>query len=296
MARRLPRWHWIRAVRQHGPRVASVRCVLFALAVRMDEAGEAFPSQATLAADTSLSERTVRDAVLVARSEGWLAVVEHFMSGQAWRHSYYIACVPDRLDLTRVDLGKSIDAGVTADHWAAQHGHVDDPMHEAPIGRGLDRARPRKPKGAAMASARSVPTSAEEPERCGRRPQKVRQLAQEGADVDRKKVRTPSPTKFPSEVPILSSQQEGHALKRATALGGTGNPEMESAATSDGSAPPAADPEVLRGKRKPKTPTAESGRKYIATLVQDGIPLPQAIEYARKARYPIQEIYPEGIP
>lgn len=169
--RRLPRWHWIRIVRVHGPKVPAIRAILFALAVRMDERGEAWPSQKLLAADIASTERTVREAVLEARRAAWLAVVDHVRPGQAWRLSHYIACVPNSLNLESVDLGKDadgnpIDVEGMALQWCAQYGEIDDRMHGLPS-RARDRAKARRPKGAAITSPRKVNGTGQGPVNAG---------------------------------------------------------------------------------------------------------------------------------
>lgn len=209
MARRMKRWHWIRLIMAQGPVVASVRVVLFALSVRMDDAGEAFPSQKTIAADTALSERTVRDAILEARRAGWLAVVECTRSGSTWRRHHYVACLPDRLDLSRVSLGKGVDAEQIANICAAQLGDVDDPLHGKPRSEGGRGARSRRAKGAAAMKgsyarkrSESAATAAADAA-----------TTTEDSATSSTKVRQPSPTKFPSKFPI-KSPQEGSVQER----------------------------------------------------------------------------------
>lgn len=194
MARRLPQWHWIRTVRAHGPTVASIRAVLLALAIRMDDRGEAFPSQRTIARDTALSERTVRDALLEARRTSWLAAKERGGRGRAWRHLHYYACVPDHLDLSQIDLGRGVDLEKMAEYWASQEGDILDPMHGLPRAPGRRGAKARSAKGAAICASGTA-TGAGRPE------------------TRDTKVRQPSPTKSPSKFPG-KDPHEGRAPMR----------------------------------------------------------------------------------
>lgn len=156
LARRLPPWHWIRVARLLAPRNPNLRAVLFALHCRMDPEGMAYPSQELIAADTGLSERTVRSAVLDARRSGWLAVATHARPGKAWRLSFYAACIPDEIDLRKIDLGRDVDLAKIADQWLAKHGQAEDELHGRPIVSG--EARPAK--GAAAIAARKKQAAA----------------------------------------------------------------------------------------------------------------------------------------
>jgi hypothetical protein len=259
-------------VRTHGPEVPAVRAVLYALAVRMDDDGEAFPSTNLIAADTALGERTVRAAILGARRGGWLAVVQRTRPGQAWRHSRYVACVPDSLDLAAVNIGKDTDLESIADAWAKQRGDITDPLHGAPSADPSDRARPRQPKGAAAIAARLKRERTEGAAVIAARsdcehgqPGEGAATGAEGAAVIATKVRPPSPEtcgrdrllsthlKYPKEVLI-----EGRAASDATtydpeaAAGQATEGATETAAASpdDGSRPTVA-PEVRHGEPQP---------------------------------------------
>jgi hypothetical protein len=273
MARRLPRWHWVRIVMQVGPRIASVRSVLFALSVRMDESGECYPSQSTIAADTAMGERTVRDSILEARRTAWLAVVDHIRPGQAWRRSHYVACVPDSLNLADVDLGRDVDLEHMADTIGSQYGDVQDRMHGTRRRLHPDRAKSRHAKGAAAIAARS---KGEKAKGAAKRSMKVRQLTTEGAANDSKKVRPLSPTKFPSEVPI-NTFGEGRIASDAPdrvkdAQGQNQEPGTQpqpATPSPNGSARRTIPPEVLHGigipkpEPKPKRDLAPSIRKLL---------------------------------
>lgn len=66
---------WMRAVRDHRPKAAprsSRYAVLWALGLRMDADGAGFASQAQLAEDTTVTERTVRGHLAWARGVGFL--------------------------------------------------------------------------------------------------------------------------------------------------------------------------------------------------------------------------------
>jgi hypothetical protein len=256
MARRLTPWHWIRLVRERGPKVSSVRTVLFALAVRMDKYGEAFPSQELLGKDTALSVRTVRDALLEARRTCWLAVVDHARYGQAWRLSHYIACIPDSLNLAAVKLRLGVDLESMADIVALKHGDVKDRMH------GL----PRRVRGGGQRGTKGAATKRNE----------VRQPSLQGAAIDRNNVRQPLPTKSPSKVPIQVPTQEGRIASDAPTCAKdadvrkpkSGTQSHPKVATLSGSDPIATPSEVLHEAGKPEPKPNLSG--HIRQLLQAG--------------------------
>jgi hypothetical protein len=252
--------------------VSAVRAVLYALAVRMDDRGEAFPSKRQLAADTALGERTVREAIREARRSGWLAVVDHVRPGHAWAFSYYIACIPDSLDLAAVDLGRGVDLAGIAEAWANQHGDITDPLHGLPRPAKSDHAKARTAKGAAAIAARSkrertegaaviaarfegeaLPAS----EGAANDRMDVRQMTHEGAAAIACNVRPPSPTKFPSKF-SEKDLREGRAASDATTHdpeaadehATEGAIETEAAVPNDGSGPTIA-PEVRHGEPQP---------------------------------------------
>lgn len=258
----------------HGPRVASVRCVLFALSVRMDEPGEAYPSQSKIAADTALSDRTVREAVQSARRAGWLAVTDHVRPGQAWRLSHYVACIPDTLDLSTVSLGGDVDLEKMADQWAAQHGDILDPMHgdsAGADGHGRRRKSKRKTQREEVASGPSGAKTKSTPETCGNQRHEGAEIGAKGAEADRRKVRKQLPTKFPSKVPIGSSHREGRALTRTTDARAKVISRRETRA----------DPSA----RRPLT--AEAGLRLALVHVAAGLDVDRAADEARRCGYPV---------
>lgn len=278
----------------HGPKVPTIRSVLFALSVRMDESGEAFPSQRKLAADTALSERTVREALLEARRQCWVAVNGHLRPGQAWRLSYYVACVPDHLNLANVNLGRGVDLEMMSDQSIAQHGEADDRLHGTRPTKRSDRAKPRKAKGAAKkrADAIAARSKAKRYQGAATDVKDVRQLTAQGAATDSRMVRTPSPTKYPSKFPFEVPIEEGHALARTTpVIEEMGNREeypdgyLPIAASTDSSATPPLRPEGLASRK----PSRESGLLYIEALVTGGDDPIDALRHAQRARYPVTE-------
>lgn len=99
---------WARALRDHGPEDSTLRLALLVLRTYMNRDGEAYPSQATIAAGAALAEFTVRRALARAEQSGWIERYERRgpASGQAWRRHGYRATVPER-----VDLGPYLRAG-----------------------------------------------------------------------------------------------------------------------------------------------------------------------------------------
>jgi len=65
----------------------------------MNEFGEsAFPSQATIAKRSGLSERAVRTHLEIAEREGWIEVFQRRRDKQAWFVHEYVATIPERLE------------------------------------------------------------------------------------------------------------------------------------------------------------------------------------------------------
>ena len=76
---------------------SSTKCVLFALSFYMNERGSScFPSQSTLAKDTSLSERAVRNSLKEAAEEGWIIRKSAGKAGRLWQHHEYYSSYPQR--------------------------------------------------------------------------------------------------------------------------------------------------------------------------------------------------------
>lgn len=251
-----------------GPPVPAIRLTLFALSIRMDEAGEAFPSQETIAADTAIGERTVREAILEARRLCWLAVVDHLRPGKAWRRSHYIACVPDSLNLADVSLGRDVDLDRIAEQCRAQLGEASDKLHGSRRRPRADRAKPRSAKGAAAKGAAVIAAGSNPKQDIGAAAiaKKVRPPRPKGAAAIAKKVRPSSPPKSPSEY-SSNKQSEGRALARET-------PRVKNAHDRDPE--PGTQPE-------PPAPTANTGRaptgapEVLQDVLQDvGIQKPQA--------------------
>lgn len=148
MARRLPPWHWLRVLRQHGPDQPTVHLTLYVLGTFMDRSGECWPSQAAIVQATRLSRATVQRAIATARSGQWLTVRPTVRRGQGWRSNCYIACVPDSINLAPFNF----DA--IAEKWSDIHGEADDELHQTTKG-GLT-VRPRSRADATRESKRGL--------------------------------------------------------------------------------------------------------------------------------------------
>ena len=90
------RWQWLETLASEcGPPGATTRHILHAISIHMNAQGEsAWPSTATLALRTGLSERAVSKHVKVARSGGWVEVTKRRQAGQGWQVNQYRATVP----------------------------------------------------------------------------------------------------------------------------------------------------------------------------------------------------------
>lgn len=89
-----PRFDWERLIcGPDGPPSGTRRHVLLALATHLDRDGMAWPSIATLAAETCLTERTVITHLERAVREGWIQR-EFKRRGKDWRHYVYTVTLP----------------------------------------------------------------------------------------------------------------------------------------------------------------------------------------------------------
>ncbi len=93
----LERFDWLREVfSADGPTSPSARLVAATLGMRMRaNLSGCFPSQATIAAESGLSERTVRTSLKELEAGGWLVIVKEKGSSK-WVHSVYLPRLPDR--------------------------------------------------------------------------------------------------------------------------------------------------------------------------------------------------------
>lgn len=77
-----------------GPPCPTTRFVLLTLSTWMDEKLHCFPSIATVALATGLSERTVLRHVHAARDEGWIVINTKAGSGRGWKRNEYVGTYP----------------------------------------------------------------------------------------------------------------------------------------------------------------------------------------------------------
>jgi hypothetical protein len=101
-----PLFTWRSAVSSpHGPKDATTKHVLLALSLYMNErGGSCFPSIVTLAADTGLNERTVRDHLSLAVQDGWITRKRHgYGDRRFWRYEYESA-VPSHIRDIRKEI------------------------------------------------------------------------------------------------------------------------------------------------------------------------------------------------
>jgi hypothetical protein len=99
VALEIERWQWRELIAsEHGPADPSTRLVLFVIALHMNQRGDnAFPSQATIARRTALSERSVRTHLARAAKAGWIQISQKRRAGQAYFVNQYVATIPDKL-------------------------------------------------------------------------------------------------------------------------------------------------------------------------------------------------------
>jgi len=88
-------WSWRHAV-LNSNLPPTTRHVLLTISCHMnDVGGGCYPTTATLAAETGLSERSICTHIMVASEAKWLKVSEHGFKGQRWSRHVYEATWPD---------------------------------------------------------------------------------------------------------------------------------------------------------------------------------------------------------
>lgn len=86
-------------VSAEGPGNPTTRHVLLTLALHMNSDGQrCFPSEARLAAETGLSDRSVRTHLKIATENGWISRKRWRCKGKNWAQYCYCATLPKGLD------------------------------------------------------------------------------------------------------------------------------------------------------------------------------------------------------
>jgi hypothetical protein len=93
------RWNWRMIVGSpNGPAGSATRLTGHTLALHMHPDGEgAYPSQATIAAESGLSERSVRTHIRLLERGHWLRIYQKSRPGKAWFVHEYVATIPQHL-------------------------------------------------------------------------------------------------------------------------------------------------------------------------------------------------------
>jgi hypothetical protein len=137
------RWHALFAS-EEGPPHPSTRLVLFCLYTYMNaRTNEAFPSQATIARQTGLTERSVRTHLKKAAAGGWLQQSLHGRTGRGWAQHHYLATIPAALaERAAAGTGPAVRRGApepfAAPHGDQQPGPAIDPRGPATDPRGAE--------------------------------------------------------------------------------------------------------------------------------------------------------------
>jgi hypothetical protein len=115
------RFRWERELRARGPRSATTRFVLLMIGTYMSEQGDrAFPTTATLASDTCLSERAVCEHI--EKAHEWL---QYRSVGKSHKHIYRAVIPPD--DSQRADAESVRSDGERTDGGSARSDVRTDP-------------------------------------------------------------------------------------------------------------------------------------------------------------------------
>jgi hypothetical protein len=180
-----------------------MKLCLYTVNAFMDDTGEAWPAQASIAKAASLTPNTVQRILGEAIDLGWLGVEPRMAQGKAWKRYVSRAAIPDGHHSLLVGMDEKICKAV--DHHLATYGPI------------LKGGRPLKQKVKRTSVTAKVPTL-----KC-----EAPLLNTDGPHSDevkvpllKSKVPPEKGTKYPSEVSILSSnskdQYEGAALPRST--------------------------------------------------------------------------------
>jgi len=199
-------------IREHGPSNSTMKLCLYTLNAFMDDTGEAWPSQASIANAASLTPNTVQRVLGEAIDLGWLGVEPRMTQGKAWKRYVSRAAIPDSHHELLITMDEKVCKAV--DNHLATYGPI------------LKGGRLLKRKGKRSTVTVKVPSL-----KC-----EVPLLNTDGPHPDDVKVpllksMVPSEkgTKYPSEVSILSSnlkdQYEGAALPRSTTRVESSNPK-----------------------------------------------------------------------
>lgn len=121
-------------IREHGPASSTMKLCLFTVNAFMDDHGEAWPSQATIARAAALGENTVQRILGEAIDLGWLGAETRAARGKAWKRYVYRAAIPDALQDSKTMIEGKMQLRVMG--WRSKH---------APL---LEGGRPLKKKGA----------------------------------------------------------------------------------------------------------------------------------------------------
>jgi hypothetical protein len=129
MARAVPPWLHRVCIRMHAPNDPWTKLLLLALNTFMNDSGEGFPGQESLARAASMGVSTVRAKLNAASRAGWIAVYARHRPGQQWKSYSYRTCVPDWIDLSEIqfedDNGGASDGEHLADLHESKYGTIE---------------------------------------------------------------------------------------------------------------------------------------------------------------------------
>ena len=90
-----PLFTWRSAIASEQGPGPTTRHVLLTLSLHMSERGDScWPSQDTLAMETGLSLRAVKEHLKLAHQQGWISSRDRHTNGKAWRHKEYFSLLP----------------------------------------------------------------------------------------------------------------------------------------------------------------------------------------------------------
>lgn len=286
MARRLPPWAWAILVREFGPKHAPTRLVLFTLPTWMDKTGEnCFPTMESLAKATQLSLRAVKAAIDRARREVWIAASKVPGVRSQYPHNYYVACIPDWLNLEAFDGRRSPDVSThrkfeaLSDTWTAQWGGAEDDLH----------GRPRHPAKPRAGTKLSAPDDTD----------RVHLIPEPSAPDDINLVHTVhsnsesnSPINSPKKKVTRTSAMTSPVRDMGNRTKKAGTKPHRKAATTNHRDSSSLVSEVWQEANKPEpTPTrqltAEAGLKFIDALLAQGTDPIEAWQAAQRNQYPV---------
>jgi hypothetical protein len=204
-------------LRDHGPADPWLKLVLFTVNSFMDESGECYPSQESIARAAGMGVSTVRRKVAEASRAHWLAIVSRAVyGGKHWKQYAYRACAPDSIVEDFEPTNGTVTGIGLADTWESQHGGIEAENLTGTMFPQLGKRRIPPATGGKAVHAPPAPSGAKRVQMQARtEAPPARDASTARSRTKHRPLTTEAPPAAGCEVPILSSkekfQEEGAA-------------------------------------------------------------------------------------